>query len=240
MLVDGAQSGGAIAVDATPLDFYTVSGQKWLCGPDATGGLYVRDAGARSTSRCRPTSRRTATTTSGAYTPKAGAAALRRRLDRRRRRSPGSTRRSTPRPHWALRARARDRRPLPRRCSPSAFTVVTAPGQATLVSFVAGRRPGRGGGAAVRAGRRRPRHAGHRVAARLLRLVDERRRPRAPARRLVSEVAQGGGASGRFLHREASRRPARSLRPGRRRRGQLPGDRQQHRRDRASHRRTST
>ena len=43
VLVDGAQSAGAIAVDATAFDFYTVSGQKWLCGPDATGGLVVRD-----------------------------------------------------------------------------------------------------------------------------------------------------------------------------------------------------
>jgi L-cysteine/cystine lyase len=43
LLVDGAQSVGAIPVDAEPFDFYTVSGQKWLCGPTATGGLYVRD-----------------------------------------------------------------------------------------------------------------------------------------------------------------------------------------------------
>jgi L-cysteine/cystine lyase len=43
MLVDGAQSVGALHVDASPFDFYTVSGQKWLCGPDATGALYVRD-----------------------------------------------------------------------------------------------------------------------------------------------------------------------------------------------------
>jgi L-cysteine/cystine lyase len=43
LLVDGAQSVGAIPVDATPFDFYTVSGQKWLCGPTPTGGLYVRD-----------------------------------------------------------------------------------------------------------------------------------------------------------------------------------------------------
>ena len=44
MLVDGAQSAGAIPVDVAVLgcDFFTVSGQKWLCGPDATGGLYVR------------------------------------------------------------------------------------------------------------------------------------------------------------------------------------------------------
>jgi L-cysteine/cystine lyase len=41
VLVDGAQAAGAIEVDATGADFYTVSAQKWLCGPDATGGLYV-------------------------------------------------------------------------------------------------------------------------------------------------------------------------------------------------------
>jgi L-cysteine/cystine lyase len=43
ILVDGAQSVGAIPVDATLFDFYTISGQKWLCGPDATGALYVRE-----------------------------------------------------------------------------------------------------------------------------------------------------------------------------------------------------
>jgi L-cysteine/cystine lyase len=43
ILVDGAQSGGAIEVDATPYDYYTVSGQKWPCGPDSTGALFVRD-----------------------------------------------------------------------------------------------------------------------------------------------------------------------------------------------------
>lgn len=43
LLVDGAQSAGAIPVDVAQLgcDFYTVSGQKWLLGPDATGGLFV-------------------------------------------------------------------------------------------------------------------------------------------------------------------------------------------------------
>jgi L-cysteine/cystine lyase len=44
LLVDGAQSVGAIPVDVVALgcDCYTVSGQKWLLGPDATGALYVR------------------------------------------------------------------------------------------------------------------------------------------------------------------------------------------------------
>jgi L-cysteine/cystine lyase len=43
VLVDGAQSAGAVEVDASEADFYTVSAQKWLCGPDATGALYIRD-----------------------------------------------------------------------------------------------------------------------------------------------------------------------------------------------------
>lgn len=44
VLVDGAQSAGAIPVDvhALGIDFYAIPGQKWLCGPDGTGALYVR------------------------------------------------------------------------------------------------------------------------------------------------------------------------------------------------------
>lgn len=44
VLVDGAQSVGAIPIDvqALDVDFYTVSGQKWLCGPEGTGALYLR------------------------------------------------------------------------------------------------------------------------------------------------------------------------------------------------------
>jgi len=43
VLADGAQSVGAIPTTFAGLDFLTVSGQKWLCGPDATGALLVRD-----------------------------------------------------------------------------------------------------------------------------------------------------------------------------------------------------
>ncbi len=43
ILVDGAQSVGAIPVDARGLDFFTISGQKWLCGPEGTGALVVAD-----------------------------------------------------------------------------------------------------------------------------------------------------------------------------------------------------
>ncbi|WP_376795691.1 aminotransferase class V-fold PLP-dependent enzyme [Thermogemmatispora sp.] len=44
VLVDGAQAAGAIAVDveALDVDFYAFPMHKWLCGPDGTGGLYVR------------------------------------------------------------------------------------------------------------------------------------------------------------------------------------------------------
>ena len=43
VLVDGAQSVGAIPVDIGDVDYYTVSGQKWLCGPAPLGALYVRN-----------------------------------------------------------------------------------------------------------------------------------------------------------------------------------------------------
>lgn len=73
VLVDGAQSAGAIDVSAEPFDFYTLSGQKWLCAPDPTGALYVRDPerlrilspGYLAQNGYEPT---------GAFTPKEGAA----------------------------------------------------------------------------------------------------------------------------------------------------------------------
>ncbi len=46
LLIDGAQSAGAIPVDASRFDFYAFSCQKWLCGPDGTGGLAVADPDA--------------------------------------------------------------------------------------------------------------------------------------------------------------------------------------------------
>jgi L-cysteine/cystine lyase len=43
VLLDGAQGVGAIVVDVQALgcDAYAGAGQKWLCGPDSTGMLYV-------------------------------------------------------------------------------------------------------------------------------------------------------------------------------------------------------
>jgi len=43
LLVDGAQSAGAIPLDLGSGDFYTVSAQKWLCAPEPSGALFVRD-----------------------------------------------------------------------------------------------------------------------------------------------------------------------------------------------------
>jgi L-cysteine/cystine lyase len=42
--VDGAQSAGVFELDlnALEVDFYALPGQKWLCGPEGTGALYVR------------------------------------------------------------------------------------------------------------------------------------------------------------------------------------------------------
>jgi L-cysteine/cystine lyase len=44
LLVDGAQGLGALEVDVTDLgcDAYAASGQKWLLGPEGTGGLFCR------------------------------------------------------------------------------------------------------------------------------------------------------------------------------------------------------
>jgi L-cysteine/cystine lyase len=44
VLLDAAQALGAIPVDVHQLgcDFYAASGQKWLCGPEGSGCLYVR------------------------------------------------------------------------------------------------------------------------------------------------------------------------------------------------------
>ena len=44
ILLDAAQAIGAIPLDlpALEVDFYAASGQKWLCGPEGSGCLYVR------------------------------------------------------------------------------------------------------------------------------------------------------------------------------------------------------
>ena len=51
ILVDGAQSVGVFPVDADGIDYYTISGQKWLCGPEGTGALVVAEPGALRVAR---------------------------------------------------------------------------------------------------------------------------------------------------------------------------------------------
>lgn len=45
VVVDAAQSAGSVPIDlpATGVDVYAFPGQKWLCGPEGTGGVYVSD-----------------------------------------------------------------------------------------------------------------------------------------------------------------------------------------------------
>lgn len=73
ILVDGAQSVGAIPVEATTVDYLTVSGQKWLCGPDPTGALVVRDPESLAVARPSYFSQ-SAYEPDGSFTPRDGAA----------------------------------------------------------------------------------------------------------------------------------------------------------------------
>ena len=131
ILVDGAQSVGAIPVDASPFDYYTVSGQKWLCGPEGTGALHVAD----------PERLRLAAPTSFAFVhdddpslrPKPGAA----RFDRSwvgPGQVDGLLAALDAAPEWGL-DRAREQAQRARGRLAEVADVVTAPGQATLVTF---------------------------------------------------------------------------------------------------------
>jgi L-cysteine/cystine lyase len=73
-LVDGAQSVGAIPVDARPADFYTVSAQKWLCGPDLTGALYVAEPDRLRLSMPSYLSQKSYDHAAATFEPQAGAA----------------------------------------------------------------------------------------------------------------------------------------------------------------------
>jgi len=134
VLIDGAQSVGALAVDASAADFYTVSAQKWLCGPDATGALYVRDPSALRARLVSYPSAATYDIGAGTWEPKAGAA----RFD------PAFTPASS---LTGLEAALTDlpdgrferARELSERCrallAAEGYEVVTEAGQATLVTF---------------------------------------------------------------------------------------------------------
>lgn len=133
-LVDGAQSAGAIPVDATGVDWYTVSAQKWLCGPDATGALYVRDPDSLALTTTSYFSQAEYDLERLTFEPKPGAA----RFDTGTIPAPTlaalEVALGEP-PPWrferAAAAAARCRELL----HEAGFEVVTEPGQATLVSF---------------------------------------------------------------------------------------------------------
>jgi L-cysteine/cystine lyase len=130
VLVDGAQSAGALDLDATAFDFYAFSCQKWLCGPDATGGLVVSDPEALPVTAPSYLSQHAYEPT-GDFTSREGAA----RYDSN----------WTPVPSLAGLSAALDLAPEGRferalemaaRCRELlAERVVTAPGQGTLVAF---------------------------------------------------------------------------------------------------------
>jgi L-cysteine/cystine lyase len=134
VLVDGAQSVGAVPVDVGELDFYTVSCQKWLCAPEPLGALYVRDPEALRIAFPSYFSQQSIER-DGAFVPCDGAlrfdsgwlptpclAGLETALD-------GA-------PVWRF-ERAAEMTEQCRRVLGSRFEVVTEPGQGTLVSFVA-------------------------------------------------------------------------------------------------------
>jgi L-cysteine/cystine lyase len=73
VLVDGAQSVGALDVDAADADFYTVSAQKWLCGPDSCGALYLREPEALRPRLVAYPSAESYDIAAGTWEPKAGA-----------------------------------------------------------------------------------------------------------------------------------------------------------------------
>ena len=132
VLVDGAQSAGAIPVEAGEVDYYAFSCQKWLCGPDGTGGLAVLEPEALAVAAPSYLSQDGYEPT-GLFTPRAGAA----RFDSG----------WTPPPALAgLDAalevvpegrfeRAAEMAARCRELVAERTEVVTAPGQATLVSF---------------------------------------------------------------------------------------------------------
>jgi L-cysteine/cystine lyase len=133
-LVDGAQSAGAIPVQADAVDWYTVSAQKWLCGPDSTGALVVRDPDALPLRAISYFSQESYDLVDPRFEPKAGAA----RFDAGwlpTTSLAGLEAALSDLPDW----RYEHGRAVAERCrerlAAAGFEVVTEPGQAGLVTF---------------------------------------------------------------------------------------------------------
>jgi L-cysteine/cystine lyase len=138
VLVDGAQSVGAIPVDVGELDFYTVSGQKWLCGPEPLGALYVRDPEAVRIAFPSHFAQ-VSIEREGAFVPKEGAA----RFDSGWLAPPmlaGLEAALDSAPDWRF-ERAAAVTAYCREALSAHHEVIGEPDQGTLVSFVAGNEP---------------------------------------------------------------------------------------------------
>ncbi len=179
VLADGAQSVGAIPTTAQGVDFLTISGQKWLCGPDATGALVVGDP-ERLAMVSPSYFAQTRYEPDGSFEPHPSA----RRFDTGWW-APGLIRGMLAaialRPDWAH-ERAAEAASALSRAPGGARGAPDAAGAGDARRLPSGGRAGRGGRASPRGRRPRPGAPRARDRSGLLRLVDERRRSR-PARR---------------------------------------------------------
>jgi L-cysteine/cystine lyase len=145
VLVDGAQSVGAIAVSAEAADFYTISAQKWLCGPASTGALVVREPEALPVRLVGYPSQQSYSIEEATFEPKAGAA----RFDPAFTSAPslaGLEAALTDLPAGRFERAAELTERFRGALAGAGYEVVTEPGQATLVSW---RWPGDAAAAAV-------------------------------------------------------------------------------------------
>jgi L-cysteine/cystine lyase len=136
VLIDGAQSVGAIPVELGELDFYTVSAQKWPCGPEPTGALYVREPEALRVALPTSWSHKTIEP-DGTFEPRDGA----KRFDFGWIAAPllaGLSAALDCRPEWGF-ERAAEMAARCRAALAERFDVVTERGQAGLISFRAPR-----------------------------------------------------------------------------------------------------
>ena len=199
VILDGAQGAGAVPVDVQALGCvaYAAAGQKWLCGADGTGMLYLDPEFGERVRTIAPDLRlvrgRLARPGVDRCAPAGGASTRRSRARRSRSRSPRW--RCWSRPTWTRRWSARPTWPTRSRAALAEAGHTVAPrGRSTLVAFEYPE-PAEARERLAEAGRRRARPARPPVPARLGRRLERRVRPRAPARRAVKSVCVYCGSS---------------------------------------------